>query len=234
MERIPTGIQGLDDMLRGGLPPNQTIVVIGSFGTGKSIFGLQFIFEGLKNGESAVYISLDEDESELIETAKNSGWEIKQYIDNGKLALIKLDAADIKASITQIQSELPRLIESFKPQRVVIDPVTLLEMLFSDESERRVNLFSLCQMIKSSGSTVVLITETDKLSNYSSKFGLVEYLADGVIVLRYIRAERVEDLREAQLAIEIVKMRRIEHSREIRPYSITNNGLVVHSEVGLF
>ena len=234
MERIATGIEGLDEMLKGGIPNNQTVVVIGPFGTGKTIFGLQFLCEGLKNGENCVYISLDEDENELIETAKNSGWEIKPYIDENKLALIKLDASDIKASITQIQSDLPRLIKSFQPQRVVIDPITLLEMLFTDESERRVHLFNLCQMIESSGSAVMLITETDKDNPYSSKFGLAEYLADGVIVMRYLRADKLENLREAQLAIEIVKMRRIEHSREIRPYDITDRGIVVHSETGIF
>lgn len=234
MERIATGIEGLDEMLKGGIPNNQTVVVIGPFGTGKTIFGLQFLCEGLKNGENCVYISLDEGENELIETAKNSGWEIKPYIDENKLALIKLDASDIKASITQIQSDLPRLIKSFQPQRVVIDPITLLEMLFTDESERRVHLFNLCQMIESSGSAVMLITETDKDNPYSSKFGLAEYLADGVIVMRYLRADKLENLREAQLAIEIVKMRRIEHSREIRPYDITDRGIVVHSETGIF
>jgi len=231
MDRVNTGIVGLDDMLRGGLPAHQTVVVIGPFGTGKTIFGLQFICEGLSKGEPALYLSMDEGEEELIETASNSGWDLRPYIDENKLILIKLDASDIKTSITRIQSELPKLIRTFNPKRVVIDPITLLEMLFSDESDRRVELFNLCQTIEESGASIVLISESDKNNPYSSKFGLVEYVSDGVVVLRYVRTS---DLREVQLAIEIVKMRRIEHSREIKPYSITDEGIIVHSEAGVF
>ncbi|MDY6965141.1 MAG: KaiC domain-containing protein [Halobacteriota archaeon] len=231
MERVSTGIEGLDDMLGGGLPTHETIAVIGPFGTGKTIFGLQFICEGLSKGESGLFISLDEGEEELVRTASNSGWDLRPFIDEEKLILLKLDASDIMTSITRIQSELPKLLRSFKPQRVVIDPITLLEMLFNDEAERRVQLFNLCQTIKDSGATIVLVSECDKETPYSSKFGLVEYVSDGVVVLRYVRPS---DLTEVILAIEIVKMRRVEHSREIKPYSITSNGIIVHSESGVF
>jgi len=226
MERISTGVEGLDDMLGGGFPANETIAVIGPFGTGKTIFGLQFVYNGLIKGESGIYISLDEGEEELIQTAANMGWDLRPYIKEKKLVLIKLDASDTKASLTRIQSGLPILIESFKPKRVVIDPIALLEVLINDESERRAQIFNLCRTIEKSGATIVLISGTDKDNIYASKFGLVEYVADGAIVLHHIRPN---DLRKVTLAIEIVKMRRVEHSREIKPYSITNKGITVHA-----
>lgn len=226
LERISTGVEGLDDMLGGGFPINETIAVIGPFGTGKTIFGLQFIYNGLIKGESGIYISFDEGEEELIQTAANMGWDFRPYIKEKKFVLIKLDASDIKASLTRMQSDLPILIESFKPKRVVIDPITLLEMLFNDESERRAQIFNLCRTIEKNGATIVLISGADKANIYASKFGLVEYVAGGAIVLHHVRSD---NLQKVTLAIEIVKMRRVEHSREIKPYFITNNGITVHA-----
>lgn len=226
MERVSTGVEGLDDMLGGGFPTHETIVVMGPYGTGKTIFGLQYIYKGLINGESGIFISLDEDEADLIQIATNLGWDLRPYIAEKKLVLIKLEASDVKASITRLQGGLPLLIESFKPKRVVIDQITLLEMLFNDESERRTQIFNLCHTIEKSGATIVLITEPDKDNLYASKFGLIEYVADGVIVLRHLRAN---NLRTVTLAVEIVKMRRCGHSREMKPYSITNKGITVHA-----
>lgn len=226
MERISTGVEGLDDMLGGGFPANETIAVMGPFGTGKTIFGLQFVYTGLIKGESAVYISLDESEEELTQTAANMGWDLLPYIKENKFVLIKLDASDIKATLTQVQSDLPSLIDSFKPKRVVIDPITLLEALFNDESERQTQVFNLCHAIRKNGATIVLMSGTDKDNIYASKFGLVEYVAGGAIVLRHVRSD---NLQKVTMAIEIVKMRRAEHSREIKPYSITNNGLTVYA-----
>ena len=142
-EKIPTGTLGLDEMLDGGFPSGNAVVVMGSFGTGKTTFALQYIWEGLRHGEKAIYISLEEDESAILENAENLGWDLKSYIDSEKLSLIKLEPADAKSTISRIKSQLPTFIEQFGANRVVLDSISLLNMLFHDEAENRSQLFNL-------------------------------------------------------------------------------------------
>jgi KaiC domain protein, AF_0351 family len=231
MKLLSTGIQGLDELLNGGVPEKHMISVIGGMGTGKTTLALQFLMSGLQNGERAVYMSLEEQEDAIKESADSYGWDIQRYIDNGTLALIRLDPNDIKTTLTRIKSELPGLIRTFGATRLVMDSITLFEMMFCDEAERRLNLFELFAIFKDTGVTALVTSEADKNLFYASRYGLVEYISDGVIVLRYVRPDA---LRDVKLAAEVVKMRRHKHSRGIKPYDITDSGLVVHSESEVF
>jgi KaiC domain protein len=231
MKLLSTGVQGLDELLNGGVPEKHMIVVIGGMGTGKTTLALQFLMNGLHNGEKAVYMSLEEQETEIKDSAKTFGWDIQHFIDNGTLALIRLDPNDIKTTLTRIKSEMPGLIKKFGATRLVVDSITLFEMMFSDEAERRLNLFELFSLLKDTGVTALVTSEADKNLVYASRYGLVEYISDGVITLRYVRPD---ELRDVKLAVEVVKMRRHKHSRGIKPYDIMDNGLVVHSESEVF
>ncbi|MDO8724763.1 MAG: KaiC domain-containing protein [Candidatus Methanoperedens sp.] len=228
---IKTGISGLDEMLLGGIPEGHTVAIMGSPGTGKSTFVLQFIHTGLQNGENCVYISLEESEANLIKTALIYGWDLKPYIESKKLTLVNLNTMNFKAMITRFESDLPKLLASFNIKRIAIDPITLYEMLFDTESERRDHLFNFAQVIKETGITAVMTSEISQDNPYYSKYGLIEYITDGVIVLRQVRQA---DLGAVTTFIEVLKMRHIDHSKEIKPYSITNGGIVVHSGSGVF
>lgn len=231
MERISTGIQGLDDMLNGGIPKKQTFAIIGAFGTGKSTIALQYTYDGLIHDEKCVYISLDEDEEGLLSTADSFGWELRPYLENQQLVLIKLSATDIKTSITRVESELPDMIKSLNASRLAFDSVTLFEMLFETDVERRNKLFELCHLLKESGATALLTSEVDMSNPFVSKFGLVEYAVDGVISLRYLRPDAMHAV---TLVLEVIKMRRTTHSRVIKPYELGPNGIKVHSDSELF
>jgi KaiC domain protein len=231
METLNTGITGLDEMLGGGIPKEHIVAVLGSPGTGKSTFGLQFIYAGLQKGESCMYLSLEESEENIVKTASIFGWDLKPYITNRKLALIRLSAMNIKVTINRVENDLPRLFDSLGVKRLVIDPVTLYEMMYESESERREHLFNFAEKIREHGVTVVMTSESNSNNSYYSKFGLIEYIADGVIILRQVR---LSDLRAVNTVIEVSKMRRIDHSRDIKPYIISKNGIVVHSEAEVF
>ncbi len=224
MERIKTGVKGLDEKMQGGIPKNSTIAVIGTFGTGKSTLGMQFLNEGLKNGENSIFISLDDDEENLIDTAEEFGWDFKKYVDEDKLLLMKLSAIDIKTSLLRIRSELPRLFKSFGTKRCVFDSITLFEMLFENENERRMIVYDLTQIIKASGATSIITSETDKSNPHASRFGMIEYVTDGVLFMNYQR--RASEM-TVRLLIEITKMRRTKHSRDIMTYEIGDKGLEV-------
>jgi KaiC domain protein len=231
MERVKTGIDGLDEMLEGGLPRSQAVAIMGSFGTGKTTFGLQFIQQGLKQGEKGIFISLEEDQESILAASRSYGWELAPFIDQKKLAIVKLEPTDAKTTITRIRSELPEFIKGFGASRIVLDSVSLLNLLFEADHEKRSNLFNLIQMIKKTGATCVMTAEVNDSNPNASRDGLVEYAVDGVIALRY---EENKERGEIQLTIRVMKMRRISHSRRVKPYAITNRGIEVHAAADAF
>ncbi|HUL61828.1 MAG TPA: KaiC domain-containing protein [Methanocella sp.] len=231
MKLLSTGIQGLDELLNGGVPAGHMIVAIGGTGTGKTTMALQFLTSGLQKGEKAIYMSLEEREAEIKESARTFGWDLQSYIDADRLTLIRLDPNDIKTTLARIKSEMPGLVRQFGATRLVVDSITLFEMMFADEAERRLNLFELFALLKGTGVTALITSEACYNNAYVSRYGLVEYVSDGVFILRYVRPD---ELRDVKMAIEVVKMRRHKHSRSIKPYDITDTGLAVHSESEVF
>lgn len=226
--RIKTGIEGLDEMLGGGIPAGHSIAVIGSFGTGKTTFAMQYIWEGLKNGEKCIYITLEEDEKSIIESAKDFGWNFSNYL-NDKLLLVKLEPEDAKTSIRRIEAELPQIIRDFGATRIAVDSVSLLTMMFRNEREMREAVFMLSKSIKDSGATAVFTAEVDPHNPNVSREGIIEYVVDGVILLSFR-----EEGNKLSLVLRILKMRRTKHSREVKPYEITENGIKVLSEAMVF
>ena len=228
---LETGISGLDDMLGGGFPPGSIVVVLGSFGTGKTTMSMQFLLRGLQKGEKCIFISLEEDENSILRNARSYGWELQPHLDAKNLVLVRLEPTNARTSVERIRSELPDFIKQFGASRVVIDSVSLLSMLYETDSEKRSGLFNLCRLIRESGAGGLLTSEVNENHPTSSRDGMVEYTADGVILLQSVESS---DASEQQLTIRIVKMRGIPHSRRIRPYSITGNGIVVHSGSEVF
>lgn len=230
MDLVRTGVEGLDELLGGGIPKGHVITVLGGFGTGKTTLSLQFIKDGLENGEKCIFITLEETDDSIIENAKSFSWDLGQYKDE-TLSLVKLEPADMKSTLTKVKSELPAYIKKFGAQRIVMDSVSLLSMMFPSESERRVHLFELCQLMRNSGATTILTAESKDENPRSSKDGLVEYVSDGVISLQFQQTKGSSDV---QLVVQVVKMRRRAHSRRMKPYSITGDGVVVHTEAEVF
>lgn len=229
-ERMKVGSIGLDDMLGGGLIPGSICAIIGTYGTGKTMFSLQFIWEGLKRGEHIIYISLEEREERILEYMVQKGWDVKPFL-NKSLFVIKLDPTDFNLANNRIKNELPRLIKQVNARRVVIDPISLFEDLFDADSVRRQEMFRFVEGMRDQKCTIVMTSETDKDNPFASRHALIEYLADTVILLRYVRPS---DLTDVSLALEVVKMRMSAHSREIKPYEIQQDQVLVYSGSKVF
>ncbi|MEM3395850.1 MAG: KaiC domain-containing protein [Thermoplasmata archaeon] len=225
MERVETGIAGLDEMLNGGIPKGHIVSVLGAFGTGKTCFATQFINHGLQKGEKALFITLEEEEESIIENALSFGFDLRPYTQNGNLAIYKLSPSDAKNSIEKIKTELPKAIESSNVQRLVIDSISLLTMMFENEGEKRETLFALCQKIKTAGATAIFTAEAKPENSNVSRDGIVEYVSDGVIVLYYL--EDPQHAGEIKTFLKVLKMRRTAHSRKIKPYELGKNGITV-------
>ncbi|MGA2160884.1 MAG: KaiC domain-containing protein [Methanoregula sp.] len=229
-ERVNFGIIGLDDMLGGGLIPGSICAIIGTYGTGKTTFSLEFIWDGLKKGEHVIYISLEEREDRILWYMKQKGWDAAPYLDTS-LFVIKLDPTDFNLANNRIKNELPSLISEVKASRVVIDPISLFEDLFENDADRRREMFRFVEGLRDKKCTIMMTSETDPDNVFSSRHSLIEYLADTVVLLRYVRSS---DLTDVHLALEVVKMRMSAHSREIKPYEIEQTQVTVYSEANVF
>jgi len=230
-EKVSTGIDGLDEMLGGGLPKGHIAVVMGAFGTGKTTFALQFVNRGLSEGENCIFISLEEDTESILNSAQMFGWDLRKHFDENRLGLYKLEPADARSTIMRIKSELPGFIKEFGASRVVLDSVSLLNMMFDKEQERRSTLFNLCQLLRTTNCTTLLTAEVNDDNQRRSRYGLVEYTVDGVILLQY---DEKEGDSEGKLNLRVLKMRRSAHSRRIKPYTIGKNGISVHAGAEMF
>ncbi len=228
--RVDLGIEGLDEMVLGGVPERSLLVAIGAAGTGKTTFGLQFLHQGLENGEKGVYITLEEDREAVLRAAEEKGWPFEEYVDDDLLAVVDLDPIEMANSLASIRNDLPRLVREFDAERLVLDSVSLLEMMYDDQAERRTEVFDFTKSLKDAGVTTMLTSEASENNPYSSRHGIIEYLTDGVFVLQYVRSE----FRETRLAVEIQKIRNANHSRETKPYEITNEGISVYQQASIF
>lgn len=233
MKLVTTGIQGLDELLHGGIPEGHTVVVIEPPGTGKSTLALQFIYEGLQKGEHCVYLSLEENKEGIKQTAESFDWNIAPHIENETLVLTRFTPHNIKNAMERAENEFLNLLKHFNTKRLVIDSITLYEVIQSSQGERRDRLFNLINAIKEARCTTVLTSEIDPSNPHSSRYGLVEYLCDGVIIFQYVQNCDSVTM-DTTTSMKVLKMRRIAHSRATKPYSITPNGIVVHTSSEIF
>lgn len=225
--KLSTGIEGLDTILGGGIPKGYVVAVIGSYGTGKTTLGLHFIYEGLKNGESCIILSFDEDEESIIKNSKSIGMDLEKF---NNIHVIRLEAMSFKKIFERIESEIPELIRSLNASRMLVDSISVLETLFS-EQERYQLLSSMKRILKSLGVTAIFTSEADKYLPTASKYGILEYVCDGMICLKMIRKSELD---EPTLGLEVVKMRGVKHSRKPKPYLITDRGIVVYEGAEVF
>jgi KaiC/GvpD/RAD55 family RecA-like ATPase len=165
-----------------------------------------------------------------VANAASFGWDLRPHLKDKSLHIVKLEPADAKTTVSRIKSELPEFIRKSGATRVAIDSITLLNMMFPDEAERRARLFALCQQLRSTGATCLFTAEVKDDNPRSSRDGLVEYVSDGVIGLRFNERENGE----VQLVLQVIKMRRLHHPRSVKPYSITDEGLEVHGDMEVF
>ncbi len=218
IERVPTGIPGLDELIQGGYVKGSTVLVTGSAGAGKTIFCSQFIWRGLQSGENCLFITFEEVPEDIIEDVRIFGWDFEKYINEKKLILEYSDPF----SLTDIITPLVEKIKSNSVSRVVIDSTSLFGLYFKNPADVRKQLYKLVMALKKSGATSLLTAEIPEESHKLSRFGVEEFVVDGVIVLHYIGIGE-----GTYRSLQIRKMRRTKHSHEIHPMRITERGIEI-------
>jgi circadian clock protein KaiC len=122
--RIKSGINGLDEYIQGGFPKGSTIVVTGSAGSGKSIFGMQYLNEGLKNNEKCLYINVEQTSEKLVSQAKHFNWAFDQWENEGRLKIWSIRPHDL-FDMKHLNNIKQDIMEN-NYDRVVIDSITSL------------------------------------------------------------------------------------------------------------
>lgn len=198
-ERVTTGIEGLDEILSGGLPEHKAYLLAGEPGTGKSTFCMQFLMAGAERGEKGVYITIDEKPAHLIEDAESLGWEIQPHVDAGRISLFDVSShftkvrlgKDKTLNVNNVISELTRMVKSTGATRLVIDPVAPLISDSNDLSEVQEYIRSLIFSLEDNLKCTTLLTSPVAIgSNQLSRYGVEEFAVSGIILLRLVKLER--------------------------------------------
>lgn len=224
IERIETGIPGFDKLIEGGLVPGSTNLIAGNAGTGKTIFGMQYIWNGLQKGENGVYITLEQRPEEILSDVARFGWDFSKYITTGKFKLESLIASDITAVTTKIVESVKKI----NAKRFALDSLTIATMGWKERPDEAFQLrskaFDMLNTLKSLGITSMIISEIPRSNKEEiSRFGFEEFVVDSVILLNYMTVGG------ASRNLQIMKMRRTDHGKKIYPFEITERGVMVRS-----
>ncbi len=225
VERLSTGIPGLDEMTGGGFIKGDTVLVTGPPGTGKTTFGLQFLIDGAHRDEPGVFITIEEQPEKIAADALNFGWDLKKMEADGKLKLAQLQSDMLQAGGAPILQCI-KLIRDTGAKRVVVDPISLYSTSVSGQSELRRELYAFVNYMKANGVTLLLTHEVPDIFTRISRisdYGL-EFIVDSIIMLQYVEMES-----EIYKSINILKMRGSDHDRSIRRYEIGRNGFELKS-----
>lgn len=233
MERVKTGVEGLDRIIEGGFPKNSITLVSGPPGGGKSIFCFQFLWEGVNNGEKCLFLTLDKKSEGILLQAKELGFDFQPAIEQG---LIKFQFLNINKKF--VYETMTNEILSGNYQRVVLDSITPLSEMpifmrntdnFDIEIDvptsedypqdvalptRRLHIQYILNSLESANTTSIVTSELPVGSSLLSRDGISEFLADGVITLSL---DPTMDRRK----MSVMKMRNTKHT--LKPHDITIN-----------
>ena len=213
--RIPSGIVGLDEVMEGGLRNNTVTTIIGASGTGKSTFAMQYILEGLDNGEQGLFITLDVEPEQIVQEAIIWGWErIQQYVDKA-LFFFAATGGDFRSIINEQLPVLVKAREQYQtPTRVVIDALTPIMWAEKDRSVQRELIGKLFTLLKKMGSVVATVEQHgETIGSETQDASTAIFLADNAIYLRY------QPIGGAfNRTLEIIKMRGTRHGEEVYPF----------------
>ena len=250
IERVKTGIQGLDKALNGGIPKKNLVLLSGGAGTGKSTLAMQYLYNGAKLfGEKGLYVSTEQNEEELKKQAHAFGWDLDDLIRKNLLQIKYLEVTKADNPLQQIYDAYT----NFEPSRMVIDSLTTLtdSLLLSGLTEdtafsmvqvaetvspiprteqviSKTLLYRLIAKLKLFNATVILTSELPEETHHLSADEVSEFICDGVLVLHYLGVGAV-DFRSMQIR----KMRYTAHKKDILLYEITSKGTEIREEENL-
>ena len=225
--RLSTGVAGLDQMLGGGWARGDANLVAGAPGTGKTTLGMHFLVAGIQAGEAGVFVTFEYLPQLIYRDAKKRGWDLQKWEAEGKLRVVCTTPELLLAEVEPGRSVLDGAIAEVGANRVVIDSLTAFEAAGRSGDPLRQAMSGLFNHLRMKGISLVKTHEISQISGPAmsiSTWGL-EFLADSVVLLRYVEIEGT-----LQKALNILKFRAGDHDRRFRKYELTGHGMVVEGE----
>lgn len=232
LERCATGIEGLDNILGGGIPRGNMILVSGSVGTGKTTLCLEFLVRGAERGERSLLISVTEASTKLIQNLSTFEFFRTELVDQGSLVFVDLPVIydrlglvneDLTGEEIDILIRTIRdLVRSLGIRRLVLDSLTSVCYRIRKDEQIRDFMLRLAQELSAVGCTSLLVSEIGPNPERYSLHGVEEAIVDGVILLWNTR--RLGDILRV---LQVVKMRGAAHSRAQYVMELTPIGILM-------
>ncbi|MEK6946661.1 MAG: ATPase domain-containing protein [Nanoarchaeota archaeon] len=218
MERVKSGINGLDALVNGGFPRGHSILLCGAPGTGKTIFGLQFLYKGAKNfNENGLYVSIEENPSKLKDYSKEFGWkDIDKLEKDGKIQFLRVPPDKRKFDIVD---SVRQKVQEINAKRLVVDSLSAVYLAFEDITQF---VYHFINLIEELGITCIFITDSPHGSSELTKDGVSEFVCDGVIQLQLNDASKI-----VNRTIAVKKMRGTSIVPGLNSLKFTESGLEV-------
>ncbi|MBW2983796.1 hypothetical protein KY361_01670 [Candidatus Woesearchaeota archaeon] len=201
IRRISTGIPNLDGLIEGGFKKNSINLVAGGPGTGKTIFGMQFIIDGIKKNEPGIYMTFEERKEKVYEDMLKLGWDLAEYEKQGKFVFLEYTPEQVKKVLTEGGGIVESVIEKIKAKRIVIDSITSFSLLYEDELTKKEAALALFELINKWNCTGVLTSQDESKDGHTISTAL-EFETDSIILLYHFKQKGIR-----KRAIEILKMR---------------------------
>jgi KaiC/GvpD/RAD55 family RecA-like ATPase len=245
---VPTGIQGLDELISGGFPKNRVVLIIGGPGAGKTILASQFLYKGITDfNENGVFVSLDENKNHYFAEMAKLGWDFKKAEEEGKLGfldatrlsrvamlkekMLKEESSSLRGKELQIDrliEDLQKMIKQVNAKRVVLDTLASLFYRFLDPIERRTAGIDLIEALSDCGATVLVTTELAQLG-LERKISDEEFLVQGVIMMQTLYSGGT-----TTRGLQVEKMRGVAVNNNLVPYTIDKSGIEIYPNMSLF
>lgn len=222
-DRLSTGVNGLDTVLKGGLVPKRSYLVRGDPGTGKTILGLHFLTAGAAQGETTLFINLEETTEEITQNADKLGFDLSEvnFLDLSPESDFFardqeydiFDASEVERDplVEEIRDQIAKL----QPDRVFVDPISQLRYLSADEYQFRKQTLSFMRLVSEEGATVLFTTQ----STTDTPDDDLQFMSDGTIDLGHASTGR---------SIRVPKFRGSKTESGNHGMKVTDHGLVVY------
>jgi len=230
IELTKTGIDGLDDILNGGIVNNSTTLVSGNPGAGKSILGLQYIYNGVEQfGEKGIFLSFEENASDLRQAAESIGLENwQEYVEAGDITIydkqVLLRENDFSSSLELLLGEL----DDDNYERLVLDSLTMFKLFFETEREQRTYLLKFTDILSENNLTTLMTNEQGTVFP-ETDISLENFLTDGNIYLLQTPTDS-----GVNRYVWVAKMRKKNIDTDIFPMEISQGGITVHQNASAF